>query len=447
MAHSNDLTRSNVFVDHSFSHEKMWGLDVKFVILQCLNVAGIVMLQQLAIGLGLAAVFFFSWQRKFGRREGVIALFCLACVLASSRELGLNAWKTLRLLPAVLLMLEAISIFRAADLEFRRRILRWGVLLVVLTALPALVSDFVLEGLEETLLLASMWPIMAIVAISLDEQGVRRRVIALCHFAVVVLLACAVVHFISDDVSMLKGRFRGVFGNPNELSHWLAPFALLVLAPSLGMSGKVKWGAFVSASVVFSMTGTRGAMLTLLLAVLGGWLIQAAVRRWLILTMLFVGFSVLLFAQFQIDDTLARFVPERFERDESVMEGGGRMMAWSHAWAEIQKRPVWGGGGGFEHRYFAENYKYFSMLDHEGMCHNSPLTFAMNYGVFAGLWLVYSLFNLLGLFKRDLWLYAAPAFLLSISVEGWLTAPMSAISPVFFFVSGLLMHSYLLKQT
>ncbi|MGB2423617.1 MAG: O-antigen ligase family protein, partial [Flavobacteriales bacterium] len=374
----------------------------------------------------------------FGRREAVIALFCLACVLASSREPGLSVWKMLRLVPASLMVLEAMRIFRSEDQAFRRRILRWGALLVALTALPALVSDFVLEGLEESLLLATMWPMMATVAISGDEREFQMRMHSLIHLAVSVLLACMVVHVVNEDVSMLKGRFRGVFGNPNELSHWLLPFALTLLAPAIGVPSRVKWSAIAGACFLFFLTGTRGAMLALVLAVLGVWLIHATIKRWLVGVVLIAGFAMFFVSQISDFTVFDQFVPHRFVRNESAVEGGGRMIAWSHAWSEIQKRPLWGGGGGFEQRYFSENYSYFSTLDHEGMSHNSLLAFAMDFGLLSSLCLVISLFSILGLFKGDLWLFAVPALLFSVTVEGWLTAPMSACSPAMFFVAGLL---------
>ncbi|MGB1481592.1 MAG: hypothetical protein ACPG66_09500, partial [Flavobacteriales bacterium] len=66
------------------------------------------------------------------------------------------------------------------------------------------------------------------------------------------------------------------------------------------------------------------------------------------------------------------------------------------------------------------------------------LAFAMDFGLLSSLCLVISLFSILGLFKGDLWLFAVPALLFSVTVEGWLTAPMSACSPAMFFVAGLL---------
>jgi len=419
-------------------HARPWRLDAKLVLIQALCVAGIVLLQHVVASVVLSAMFFFLWRRMFGRREAVVAFFCLGCVLASSRLPGLMMWKTFRLVPASLLMLEAMSIFRSVDQVFRRRILRWGVLIVVLTALPALVSDFVLEGLQETLLLATMWPIMATVAISLDEKEHQRRLHSLIHLAVAVLLASMLIQLLNEDISMLKGRFRGVFGNPNEMSHWLIPFALTMLAPAMGVPSKVKWGAIAGTCFLFFLTGTRGAMLALVLAVIGVWLIHATAKRWLANVILIAGFATVMVSQLVDYNAINQFVPERFVRNESMMEGGGRMIAWSHAWGEIQMRPLWGGGGGFQHRYFSEHYTYFSLLDHEGMSHNSLLAFAMDFGILSSLALVFSLLSILGLIKGDLRFYAAPALLFSLCVEGWLTAPMSASSPALFFVAGVL---------
>ena len=79
------------------------------------------------------------------------------------------------------------------------------------------------------------------------------------------------------------------------------------------------------------------------------------------------------------------------------------------------------------------------MQNHQGLSHNSWLAFAMNYGIPATLLLFFVLLSRLGLTNRNVLFVGLLPFLVSFSVEGWLTAPMSASSPILFFVGGILL--------
>ena len=76
------------------------------------------------------------------------------------------------------------------------------------------------------------------------------------------------------------------------------------------------------------------------------------------------------------------------------------------------------------------------MQNHQGLSHNSWLAFAMNYGVPAALVLIFSLLMRLGMFRQRAVVILLPACVISMTVEGWLTAPLNALSPVMFLVAG-----------
>ena len=77
------------------------------------------------------------------------------------------------------------------------------------------------------------------------------------------------------------------------------------------------------------------------------------------------------------------------------------------------------------------------MQNHQGLSHNSWLAFAMNYGVPAALVLICTLMIRLGMFKQRAALILLPACMVSMTVEGWLTAPLSALSPDDVFGRGM----------
>ena len=62
----------------------------------------------------------------------------------------------------------------------------------------------------------------------------------------------------------------------------------------------------------------------------------------------------------------------------------------------------------------------------------------MNYGIFAAVILLFSLLSRLELMQKELMMIGLLPFVISLTVEGWLTAPMSASSPMLFFVGGLI---------
>lgn len=115
-------------------------------------------------------------------------------------------------------------------------------------------------------------------------------------------------------------------------------------------------------------------------------------------------------------------------------------MAWEHAVDQIEEQPWLGNGGGAEERFFRENYSFFAAQNHQGLSHNSWLAFAMNFGVPATVLLFVALLSRLGLLQRRLLLVGLLPLVVSFTLEGWLTAPMSASSPMLFFVGALIPH-------
>ena len=413
-------------------------LDWTFLFWQTMLFAAIVLTQNLAVGVVLSLAIMVIWKRWSDWREAVVALFILACVLASSRAAGLQHWKMLRLFYAGLIFLEAAKQFRGMPISERRGSV--GLLLVVLfaTGLPALLSDHVLAGLEETLLLSSMWWAMVVLGRTKALSCSSRRMRTLVHVGLMVLLVSVVGRFGAYEMCHLNGRFRGVFGNPNEFSHWWMSLFVLGLVASRNLNNRRTLALIALTAVLFFWSGTRGAILACLLSLVGWWIQSTAssmVRPTTKALVVVAGLFLVSMASFE---TIVQRLPEQVVREESLDEGGGRVLAWEHAVRQIKLRPWFGWGGGAEERYFAENATYFALQNHQGLSHNSWLAFAMNYGIPATIGLFLALLSSLGLVRRPLLIVGLLPFVVSLTVEGWLTAPMSASSPMLFFVGGLL---------
>ena len=411
---------------------------VQIVGLLTLSLIAVVVVPNLATGLLGFGFWLLLVSRLANWREAVVAALVLACVLASSREPGLQYWKTLRLFPAGLVGVEAMRILRSEPQAFRRRQLGWLVTIVLCTGIPALLSENARAGLFETTLLGSVWVILMIVGTRPSVAGESNRGVWLMRIGMAVVLASIAVTLIKPDVVWLNGRWRGILGNPNELSHWwLFIFVLVMMTVQMGRRQSVKWLGLTAA--LFLITGTRGALLAALFAWAGtlvastsgtlkrvGVFVAAALG---VLGMLFIGKD-------HEDDSLVAFLPEQIIRSETIETAGGRTVAWSHALEEIKSEPWFGQGGGYEERYFSSRYSFFAMQNHQGLSHNSWLAFAMNYGVPAALALIFSLLIRLGMFRQRAVLILLPACVISMTVEGWLTAPLNALSPMMFLVAG-----------
>ncbi|MEC8335253.1 MAG: O-antigen ligase family protein [Bacteroidota bacterium] len=411
---------------------------VQIVGLLTLFLIVVVVVPNLATGLLGFGFWLLLVSRLANWREAVVVSLVLACVLASSREPGLQYWKTLRLLPAGLAGVEAMRILRSETQAFRRRQLGWLVTIVLCTGIPALLSENARAGLFETTVLGSVWVILMIVGTRPSVDGESNRGVWLMRLGMAVVLASIAVTLIKPDVVWLNGRWRGILGNPNELSHWwLFIFVLVMMTVQMGRRQSVKWLGLTAA--LFLITGTRGALLAALFAWAGtlvastsgtlkrvGVFVAAALG---VLGMLFIG-------EDHEDDSLVAFLPEQIIRSETIETAGGRTVAWSHALEEIKSKPWFGQGGGYEERYFSSRYSFFAMQNHQGLSHNSWLAFAMNYGVPAALALIFSLLIRLGMFRQRAVLILLPACVISMTVEGWLTAPLNALSPMMFLVAG-----------
>ncbi len=410
----------------------------KFVFWQTLLLAFIVWMQNVAVGASLSLAMMVLWKRWSDWREAVVALFILACVLASSREAGLQYWKTLRLFYAGLVVLEAVRQFRKTPFSLRSGSI--GLLLVVLlgTGIPAMLSEHVLEGVEETVLLSSMWWAMIVLGRVETMSDSRRRLLTLVHLGLMVVLVSIAGRFGTYELCHLNGRFRGIFGNPNEFSHWWLSLFVLGLVASKNLKNRRAIAIVAFTAVLFFWSGTRGALLAALLS-LGGWWLQRKPSSMVgQMTKVFVVVGGLFLATVVSMESIVERLPEQMVREENLNEGGGRLLAWEHALDQIKMRPWFGWGGGAEERYFTENYSYFALQNHQGLSHNSWLAFAMNYGIPATIGLFLVLFSNLGLIRRPLFIVGLLPFVVSLTVEGWLTAPMSASSPMLFFIGGLL---------
>lgn len=436
VAHSQTMTE--VGRGDTFTRLETTPLDWSFVLWQMVLMTGMLLVQNAVTGVVLSAAMLLLWKRWGGWREAVVALFVVACVLASSRTGGLQYWKTLRLVFAGLLFLEAVVTFRNLSGELRRGSLAFIVLIVLCTGIPALLSAHVKEGLVEMVLLSSMWWAMLVLGRTDEDESTATRFRTMVHLGLIVALVSVLVRYANFELGHLNGRFRGIFGNPNEFSHWWLGLAVLGLVSCQKVKHPRTLILLAATLLLYFWSGTRGALVAFFLS-LGGWFVLGIPQSFFsqMVKVLLVSSGVMLLTAISTD-VLLEVLPERVVRVESLEQGGGRLLAWEHAYDQVMENPWIGEGGGAEERYFRENYAFFAIRNHQGLSHNSWLAFAMNFGIPATLVLFGMLLTRLGLVRRRLFIVGALPWMFSFTVEGWLTAPMSASSPMLFFAGGLL---------
>ena len=192
-------------------------LDWAFILWQGALMVGMFLLPSAATGIVLSSVMLILWKRKAGWREAVVAMF-VVCVLASSRSGGMQYWKQLRLaLPPWFLWRHCV--FREMSLMARRSSVGFVLMVVLCTGIPALFSDYVAEGLEETVLLATMWWAMLVLGRIHHQGEATQRFNTLIQVGLLVAMVSVLVRLRNFELGHLNGRFRGVFVNPNEFSH------------------------------------------------------------------------------------------------------------------------------------------------------------------------------------------------------------------------------------
>ena len=409
----------------------------RLLVFLSVSILAVISLPNLITGLLALAFWLRVLSSSFGWREATIGAFMLSCILASSRDPGIQYWKPLRLLSAALMVLEAVKIFRSADVTFRREQMSWLLLITLCTGIPAILSVEARAGFFETVLLGSMWVTMMILGtyvVDTSTQKHRTQMILTIGWAV--LLASAILTLVARESTFLGGRWRGVFGNPNEISHWWLFVFLLGLVDAAKRRKSIrKW--LVGGTLLVLVTGTRGAFVAMCVGAFGVYLYLANRATRLQGVFFAATLGALLIYGGTIFNAFVSALPENLSRLDSIQTGGGRFLAWSFAWEEIMLEPWFGQGGGYEERFFYANSDYFSFHNHQGLSHNSWLAFAMNYGIPAAMVLIVGLLASLRVAQNQFGRIILPAMLISLTIEGWLTAPMSASSPMLFFVGGL----------
>lgn len=253
--------------------------------------------------------------------------------------------------------------------------------------------------------------------------------------------------FLNPSVVTLAGRYRGLLGNPNGLG--LFSYLFIILFATLNehhpnvFSKKERIFIYVIALLSLLRCGARTSLVSILMF----FFFKKFYKTSPILG--FFIFVVTAIVYQLISDNLVEIISSiglaEELRVDSLENGSGRLVAWQFAWQKIQENFYFGRGFNFTEYIYRLNYEYLSKLGHEGMAHNSFLTFWLDTGLIG---LVCYLFALLSVFlkaakKSKLAIPFLYTVLFSNYYESWLTASLNPFTIQFLFILSIILLPFI----
>lgn len=390
-----------------------------------------------ALLVGLVAVFYLL-NRQVSTQEALLGTFLFATALASSRLGPHQFMKPMRLPLLALLAVAGLARFRTWTLAERRAHVRWVLLLLFIVILPTIVNSAWRYADVQIVLLPGGWFIYGTMSFHLTKEERTERFRMFAVLLPAIFLSALAFGLLFPGAASIVSRFRGWFGNPNEVSHfWLAAIPIL-LAIALRLRRRDLLLVLGAASLyLFLKTGSRTPLGAAAVMFVGTWFMSKQTPRLMRLLGAVLALLLVLVLPLLSMELLGGILPETVLRTESLEEGGGRFVAWRFGWEHVQERFWLGGGAGFEEVLYKRHNEMLLALNHQGLSHNSYLAFALNFGVLGTAGLVVTLWRKLGLLKPTMFFIGALPFLASTFFEGCLTSPLNALSPIWFFSATL----------
>jgi O-antigen ligase len=258
------------------------------------------------------------------------------------------------------------------------------------------------------------------------------------YVGALILVLGVLINFTNPHFTNLVGRFRGLLGNPNGLGLFCFLFILVFATlnehfPNL-FTRNEKIFIYCLSFYCLLKCGARASLIATLLFFF--------FKRFYKISSLvgFVIFIIVIIVYQLVSDNLVSILMslglgEQF-RVETIETGSGRVIAWKFAWDQIQYNFFFGRGFSYNEYLFHKYYDYLSKLGHEGMAHNSYLTFWLDTGLVG---LVLFLFGLATTFfkaakKSKIAIPVLYAILFSNYYESWITASLNPFTIQLLFI-------------
>tara|TARA_B100000963_G_scaffold361833_1_gene400125 strand:+ start:3126 stop:4424 length:1299 start_codon:yes stop_codon:yes gene_type:complete len=389
----------------------------------------------------LSQIFIFSTFIFFalkGLKFHLFFVYILFLILSDSRLEILSFIPSVK--PLVSLMFYFITFLIIKKSKFSSSLISVKFLLpfVILVFLSYIINDFNTLVLQKSISYILLFLLIPLLIDNLILENRNKFIKSTAYiFASVLVLGFISIYFL-DDFSLLKGRYRGVFGNPNGLGIFCLLFFFIVELSfnkhNNYLNHYEKYFFIFLIFVSLLLTQSRSCLLAILIYYVFNFLISYSS----VLAISFLLFTFIIFGymSFNLKYLVSFLSLENYIRIESIEDASGRYVAWDFLKSKFTIQNVFFGNGiGRTEILFKNNYSYLSMLGHEGNAHNSFLTLLYDIGFFGLIslffYVIKSFLNSVNFIK-----YIPIIFGVSISAffESWLSASLNPFTILFVFI-------------
>ncbi|TAL63117.1 MAG: O-antigen ligase family protein [Bacteroidetes bacterium] len=257
-----------------------------------------------------------------------------------------------------------------------------------------------------------------------------------------VLLLGLILKYVNPDIATLKGRYRGIFGNPNGLGLFCTLFFLLYYVvheyfPDLFSRVEKTVVYFVIILSVF-FSGSRSTITSIFIFLIFTRLYKLSpFLGFIILCLITIGYELVFI---NLTTMITSVGLDEYFRIQSLETGSGRNIAWSFAWEQIQHNFFLGKGFAYDELLFDKHYDELAIRGHQGNVHNSYLTIWINTGIMGLIFFMRGFFLafLKGAKNSRLAFPVMFAVLFSANFESWLAASLNPFTVQLWIILTLL---------
>lgn len=370
--------------------------------------------------------------------------YFIVLLLSDSRILSLSFVAEIKPIISILFYL-AISIFLYKNNYYKRPIRIYLYYYFIFFSFLSLIYGFNFIVFQKTISYLLLFLIVPNYFLVLFNK--KNILILLCYFLLAILLAGGIFYFINPDLVFLKGRFRGIFGNPNGLGIYCLLFFfifhLLTKSDKDFIPNKIKLliNFIIIINILFSQS--RSCLFAIFIFYAFNFLLNYSPS----IAIFFSLFSIVIFGFISVNfyDTIKYLNIDNFIRINTFENASGRYIAWSYLFNQFNIENIFIGNGiGSTEILFNNKYSFLSKLGHEGNAHNSFLTIWYDTGFFGLLSFIAFISNNFIFFKN--FNKNIPIFFgifLSAFFESWLSASLNPFTILFLIILVLINHTFI----
>ncbi|MFT6962593.1 MAG: O-antigen ligase [Flammeovirgaceae bacterium] len=244
-----------------------------------------------------------------------------------------------------------------------------------------------------------------------------------------------VLYLINPSVALRVGRYKGLFGNPNEIGLFcVMSFILITTIRELMREKEIVTRftynlLYILIFINLFLCGSRGSMLGLSIF----FLIWFSRLGWVASLFIFATIGVLYGLVFENITYIVQVLGfEEYFRLNSLDMAGGRIHGWAFAWEEVHKSFIFGRGWVYDEYIFKIHAPELNELNHQGGVHNSYLGIWLNTGIIG---LLLFLTGLIRLFVKAsqinrIAIAAFFCFLVTAFFEPWMQSSLNITSVI-----------------